>query len=217
MQNAFPGRSPDEREGTMSLGKAIGDSMANVARTAMFTEVVQQSNSFRAHAEEVVQSWEKHSAGLEIENKNLKQRLAAAESKIQELSTQLEVKHQEAQELASVVEVRRRMEKDQLGYIRTLKKRLDATEKALKHSSAMSVALERVHNMLLAEVQRIGVTESIDLFKGNRHREEMEFVWGKFKDSGRLAIRTDQNEELRELGANIPEEACKPWQQPSAP
>lgn len=206
----------------MSLGRTLGESMAETAGYAMLAHSMDQQAAQLGQARHSLEAMTQYAQKLQAGNQTLyryflerSETLNATRQELAEMTADRDRLANECQQLTrKKTELERRLNvvganaeefgqqySKQVQYMRALKIRLTQTEKALIHSSSRSVGLAHLKDFLLQATTALENHKDIS----EEAMNVMESAYEQFMQSGQLTPDEDMQKVLDELKITAPD------------
>ena len=206
----------------MSLGRTLGESMAEAAGYAMLARSMDQQAAQLGQARHSLEAMTQYAQRLQAGNQTLyryflerSETLNATRQELAEMTADRDRLANECQQLTrEKTELERRLNvvganaeefgqqySKQVQYMRALKIRLTQTEKALIHSSSRSVGLAHLKDFLLQATTALENHKDIS----EEAMNVMESAYEQFMQSGQLTPDEDMQKVLDELKITAPD------------
>lgn len=206
----------------MSLGRTLGESMAETAGYAMLAHSMDQQAAQLGQARHSLEAMTQYAQKLQAGNQTLyryflerSETLNATRQELAEMTADRDRLANECQQLTrKKTELERRLNvvganaeefgqqySKQVQYMRALKIRLTQTEKALIHSSSRSVGLAHLKDFLLQATRALENHKDLS----QEAMDVMDRAYEQFMESGQLTPDDDMQKVLDELKITAPD------------
>lgn len=206
----------------MSLGRTLGESMAEAAGYAMLAHSMDQQAAQLGQARHSLEAMTQYAQKLQAGNQTLyryflerSETLNATRQELAEMTADRDRLANECQQLTrKKTELERRLNvvganaeefgqqySKQVQYMRALKIRLTQTEKALIHSSSRSVGLAHLKDFLLQATRALENHKDLS----QEAMDVMDRAYEQFMESGQLTPDDDMQKVLDELKITAPD------------